>query len=392
MRLLSVVHGPVFGGGHGQMLRLAPLLKDRGWELLAVAPTGSEAARRLRDGGLEVHEMGLHRLRATPDPRIQGPFIASVWREVRALRKVIRAREIDVVQAHGDTNPHVALAAHRERRAVAWQLYDTRTPPRLRHLTMPLVTRVADVIMTWGRALGEAHPGTSGLGDRWIVVFPPVDGSQFRPDPKRRAAAREELAAANGQVVVGAVGMLTPNKGHEYLVRAVAATRRENPEVVARILGPRSAAHAGYELDVRREVGALQLEDAIAIADAGARVPELMPGFDVLALTSVPRSEGMPTVILEAMACGLPVVATDVGAVSELVAHEETGFVVPAGDPDRIAIRLGQLASDPELRARLGEAGRRRFEAEFALDKLAGITADAYAKALAYRAERSAGS
>jgi glycosyltransferase involved in cell wall biosynthesis len=390
MRLLFVVHGPVFGGGQGQMLRLAQPLKERGWDVLAVAPAGSEAAGRMRAGGLEVVEMPLHRLRATPDPRVQLPFVASLRGEIRALRGLIKEREIDAVQAHGDTNPHVALAAHREGRAVVWQLYDTRTPPPLRRVTMVLVTRVADVITTWGRALGEVHPGTSRLGERWVVVFPPVDGARFSPNPARRAAAREELGVAGGQLVVGAVGMLTPNKGFEHFVRAIAAVRRDHPDVVGRILGPSSEAHAAYEADVRREIEQLNADGqtVVDIRDAGPRVSELMPGFDALALTSVPRSEGMPTVILEAMACGLPVVATDVGAVSELIAEGETGYVVAPEDPGAIAARLRELAGDAALRKRMGEAGRRRFETEFALDKLADRTAAAYDLALEHRRTR----
>src|SRR5581483_8065849 len=177
---------------------------------------------------------------------------------------------------------------------------------------MPLVTRVADVITTWGKGLGHAYPGTTRLGERWIPVFPPVDGSQFAPDPEQRAAARAELGIAEGDVAVALVGMRNPSKGHDRFVRALAIARARRPELIGRILGPSSPAHADYERRVQAEADRLGLLDghALEIRDAGTRVPSLLPAFDILALTSVPRSEGMPTVILEAMACGIPVVAT----------------------------------------------------------------------------------
>ena len=391
MRLLFVVHGPVFGGGQGQIIRLREPLAARGWDLLAVTPQGAEAAERLRAGGVEVAEVPLHRLRASPDPRLHVPLVLSMASEVRGLRELIRAESIDVVQAHGDTNPHAALAAHREGVALVWQLYDTRTPVPLRRATMPVVTRLADVITTWGRELGRVHPGTERFGERWVPVFPPVDGAQFRPDPARRAAARAELGLADDAVAVGAVGMLNPSKGHEHFVRAVARARGEAPRVAGRILGPHSPAHAAYDAAVRAEATALGLDaaGALEIRDAGARVAELMPAFDVLALSSVPRSEGMPTVILEAMACGLPVVATDVGAVRELVADGETGTVVPPLDDAALCAAITALAVDPALRERMGAAGRARFESTFSLDVLADTHAHAYALAQRHRRARA---
>lgn len=390
MRGLFVVNNPVFGGGQGQLVRLRAPLLARDWEFVAVTPRGADAAVRLRAGGVEVEEMPLHRLRATPDPRIQLPFAASIPREVTALRRLIRRRGIDLVQVHGDTNQHAAIAGHLEGIAVVWQLYDTRTPRALRRVTMPVVTRIADVITTWGRALGHEYPGTDRLGQRWVPVFPPVDGGEFAPDPARREAARSELGLGDGDVAVAVVGMLNPSKGHDGFVRALALARRERPRLVGRILGPSSPAHAEYERGVRDDARRLGLLDggALQIRDAGARVAALLPGFDVLALSSVPRSEGMPTVILEAMACGLPVVATDVGAVRELVRDGETGFVVAPGDDAALADSLAALSDDSELRTRMGEAGRRRFAETFRLDRLADIHAQAYELALAHRRTR----
>jgi glycosyltransferase involved in cell wall biosynthesis len=392
VRALFVVNNPVFGGGQGQFIRLREPLERRGWEMVAVTPRGADAAARLRAGGVEVEEVALHRLRAKPDPRLQLPFLASFRGEVTELRQLIERRGIDLVQAHGDTNPHAAFAGHGAGAAVVWQIYDTRTPLPLRRVTMPLVARVADVVTTWGRALGREYPGADRLGERWVPVFPPVAEADFGPSPERRAAARAELGIADDAVAVALIGMLNPSKGHDHFVRALARARRDHPELVARMLGPRSPAHADYERAVRAEADELGLfaGGVLDIRDAGARVPELLPGFDLLALSSAPRSEGMPTVILEAMACGLPVVATDVGAVAELVVDGETGFVVPPLDDERFAQALSRLAADAELRERLGAAGRERFEKHFRLEVLADIHVRAFELALEHRRRRTA--
>jgi glycosyltransferase involved in cell wall biosynthesis len=334
--------------------------------------------------------LALHRLRARADPRLHARFFGAMPREVVGLRRLIRREQVGIVQVHGDTNPHGAIAARLEGVAVVWQLYDTRTPPPLRRVTMPLVLRLADVITTWGEQLGREYPGATSLGERWISVFPPVDGAQFAPDPARRASARAELGLGADDVAVACIGMRNPSKGHDRFVRALAIARRGRPSLVGRILGPDSPAHADYERRFRAEAQSLGLLDghALDIRDAGSRVPELLPAFDILALSSVPRSEGMPTVILEAMACGIPVVATHVGAVAELVEAGSTGLVVPPEDDEALAAGLARLASDAELRAHLGEAGRRRFDEVFQLERLADRHARAYELAVSHARTR----
>lgn len=392
MRVLSVIHGPVFGGGHSQMIRLRRPLAARGCETIGVVPAEPGNARpRLEATGVDVVSTPLHRLRATADPVTHVRFLRRFWPEIGALRELIRDRHIDVVQAHGDTNPHVAIAAHLERTAVVWQLYDTRTPMPLRRVTMPLVVRLADAMTTWGEALARDHPGTERLGHRLLTVFPPVDTREFRPDRGRRAAARERLNVPERATVIGTVGNLNPSKGHEYLLRAAQLVRQRQPDTVVRILGAQSPAHAAYETSLRSEARDSGLGDpsVLDMADPGAGVADLMPAFDVFALTSVPRSEGIPTVILEAMACGIPVVATDVGAITELVEDGKTGFVVPPLDPEAVAAAILRLIGDEALRDSFGRAARRRAEDRYDIEALAEVHHRAYQVALEHRRARS---
>jgi glycosyltransferase involved in cell wall biosynthesis len=384
-RLLSVIHGPVFGGGFNQMVQLRGPFQDHGWETTAVATTEpGNAVERLRGAGVETVVMPLHRLRATPDPRVQGRFAASIWPEIRSLRRVIRERRIDLVQAHGDTNPHAAIAGHLEGVAVVWQLYDTRTPRALRHVTMPVVTRVADAITTWGEELARVHPGTMDLGERHVVVFPPVDADRFRPDPERRRSARSELGVSDDDFLIGAVGVRNPTKGYEWLARALARVRAERPEIQVRVLGSLSPVHAEYEQSVLDEIAVLGVGDIFEITDPGARVPELMPGFDALILSSVARSEGIPTVILEAMACGIPVISTEVGAVREVLTPD-AGILIPPEEIEPMARAMGRLAGDRDQAAALGGRGRELVEERYRLEICADRHLRAYELALEHR-------
>jgi glycosyltransferase involved in cell wall biosynthesis len=388
MRLLSVIHGPAFGGAHNQALCLAEPLARLGVSTTVALPSeAGEAADRLRRGGIEVLPMPLGRVRASPRPGPHLRLARALRGDMGRLRAAIRATGADVVQVHGPTNPQAALAARLEpETAVVWQLLDTRTPVPLRHALMPLVTRLADSITTWGRRLADEHPGTTRLGERVLTVYPPV-GDRFRPPgEEEREEARRRLSVA-GSPLVGSVGVLNPQKGHEHLIAALAEVARSVPEVRGRIIGADSPGHPDYRrlLEARaRELG-LDRDGRLGIVDPGAEVAALLAGLDLFVLASARRSEGMPTAILEAMACGLPVVATDVGAVDELVEDGVTGMLVAPEDPQALASAIAELLADPDRAAALGRAGRARAVERFGIEALAERHHRAYEIALAHR-------
>jgi glycosyltransferase involved in cell wall biosynthesis len=389
-RVLSVMHGPVFGGAHNQLVRLHPLLAAAGFETIAAVPPDADAAAaRIEAAGIEVLRLPLVRFRGTAGPLTNLRTLAGLRREMRAIREAIRAHGIDLLQAHAVINLQAPVAAHREGVAIAWQLLDTRAPMALRRLTMPYVTRRADVLVSWGVAVAREHPGATGFGERLVVVYPPVDPT-LAPDPQRRAAARERFRVGPETPVVGTLGVRQPQKGHEYFVRAAARVHRARPDVAFRLLGEPSPRHAPQMEAVETEAAQLGLTgpETIEFVDPGRKALELVQGLDVFALTSLAHSEGMPTAILEAMACGKPVVSTDVGSVRELVEDGVSGFVVPPRNPEALAAAILRLLDDAELREQMGAAGRARAESQFALDRLADLHAGAYRKALAHRVRR----
>ena len=389
IRLLSVIHGPAFGGAHNQARCLAGPLLERGVETIVVVPAEAEsAASRLREAGINAVTTPLRRLRATADPRTQARFAAALLPDVRRLGRLIRRLEIDVVQVHGATNPHGALAAHREGSAVVWQLLDTRAPLMLRRMAMPLVARLSDVMTTWGVELARVHPGAERLGARLITVYPPVEESRFQPDPDRRAHARAQLGIEGDVPLIGTVGVLNPQKSHGDLIRAAEIVHRQRPDARFRVLGASSPAHGAYEQRLREEVRGRGLEEVFGFLDPRREVDLLIQGLDLFVLTSAPRSEGMPTAILEAMACAKPVIATDVGAVRELVDAGTTGLLVRPEAPKEVAAGILELLSNPDRARRLGSNGRRRARAEFGLERLADLHADAYRNALKHRRSR----
>ena len=381
MKVLFVIHYPVFGGPHNQALLLSRSLAREGVEMAVLLPDEpGNAADRLRAGGVEVFTMRLHRVRATPHPAEQLRFLRGLRREVRAIRRLIRERGFDIVQLGGLVNPHGAFAARRENVPVVWQILDTRPPMALRRVMMPLVLRLADVVMTTGRAVADVHPGAAGLGERLRPFYPPVEPEVFAPARADRETARADFGFQSDDLVLVSVGNLNPQKGHEDLIRAAALARRVRPELKVLVAGAPHPTHRSYEEGLQRLSEELGLEVGKDIVFAGALtdVRPALAAADVFVLASVPRSEGAPTAIEEAMMMELPVVATDVGSVREVVEDGRTGFVVPPLDPQRLAEAILEVLDNPETRTSFGTRGRARAIERFSADECARVHLEAY--------------
>ncbi len=388
MRVLSVIHYPVFGGPHNRAIQLADAFRRLGWVLSVVVPDEpGNAYQRLSSAGIDVMAVPLSRLRATRSLRVQSNYAMRFWPDVRSLRAIIRNQGIDVIWIGGLANPHGAIAGRKEGAGVVWQLLDTRLPAVLRAAFSPVVSRLADVVECEGTAVQSAHPGITRLGNRVSQCVPTVDTDLFRPGPGKRARARAILNLNADDIVIGTVGNVNPQKGHKLFVRAAAELRRTMPDAKFVILGAEYPNHAEYAAEVRtlaRESGLTVGKDLILI-DAAEQVPVLAQSFDLFWMTSEPRSEAMGTAVCEAMSLQLPVVATDVGSVGEAVRPGRTGLMVPPHDAEALAKATLSILQSPDRGNQMGRCGRAIAEAEFATD----VSAAQHARAFEMAAERA---
>ncbi len=386
-RLLFVVHYPVYGGPHNRALRLAEPLRAHGWSTHVLLPDEpGNAVQRFQDAGIPTTTMRLHRLRVSRSPMPHVALIAGLAPEVLRIRRLIRSLDIDLVVIGGLVNPHAALAARMAGVPVAWQIIDSRAPQLVRATLRPLVQRLASVVMTTGTTIADEHGVSSRMRDRWFPFFSPVDVDRFVPDPRRRTAARRELGFGDNDLVIGTVGTLNPQKGHATFIRAASEVLRSHPNARFLILGAGHDTHQHLERELwglAHDLG-LQLGTNLVVRDPGARVNELAPAIDVFWLTSEPRSEGVPTVLMEAMAMAIPVVSTDVGGVREIVEDGLTGFVVSPRSPGDQARATLPLLEDPDLRARIGAEGRAQATSRFRTDACLDVHLRAFEFALEY--------
>ena len=201
------------------------------------------------------------------------------------------------------------------------------------------------------------------VGHRAVVVYPAV------PIP---SAGRK---VSPGGPTIGAAGRLVPMKGFVHLIRAMARVRERHPGARLEIAGS-----GPLHDELMREVRTLRLEDSVALLGWRSDLAPLLERWDVYAQPSVVEPFGIAA--LEAMAAGLPVVATTGSGLQEFVEHGRSGWLVPPADSEELSERLTSLLADPEMRAAMGEAGRSRARDRFSPEKMVSSIRSVYENVL----------
>jgi glycosyltransferase involved in cell wall biosynthesis len=190
--------------------------------------------------------------------------------------------------------------------------------------------------------------------------------------------------SANGPPVVGIVGRLAPWKGQHVFIDAIARVQRKHSALQGRIIGSPLFGEEEYSQSLRRRVEALGLADVVQFVGFRHDVAEELAGLTIAVHAStIPEPFGQ--VVVEAMACGVPIVATDAGGPAEILEHGSDGLLVPPGDADALAAAVIQLLEDANLRMRLTEAATRKVQ-RYRPERVAAEVEAVYAAVLGRRA------
>ncbi len=385
VRVLHVITRLIIGGAQENTMLTAALLDPTRYtvEVISGPQTGPE-------GSLipEVRARG-----------IQLTILPSLVREIRPLKdlaafaglaRLIRRRRYDIVHTHSSKAgilgrwaarlagiPIIVHTVH------GWAHHDRQRPlvRRIYVLLERITQRVTDrLVAVSPRNIEKGLADAIAAPEKYVTIRSGIELDRFRVPARPREAVRAELGIPQGAVVVGTVTRLSPQKAPLDFVAAaaqVAAQRRDAHFVIVGD-GPLRA-------EVEAQVSALGLARRVRLTGLRRDVPDLLHSFDIFALTSL--WEGLPRVLPQAMAAGLPIVATAVDGNAEAVTDGENGFLTPAGDPPAMAAALLRLLESPALREDMGRVGQTMVE-EFGAVKMVQDIAALYEALLAERAIR----
>ena len=352
MRVLHVDPERAWGGGEVQVVALVRELAQRGHASTVAAHPGGPLARAAAAAGARVVPLG----------------VANHF-DVRAALVLRRlAPDFDVVHFHTARAHALApLSRGRGARLVVTRRMDyvPAGGPYVRFL----YNRAVDAVIAISEGVRAALVRVGVRTERIRVVPSGIDAARLAAPPHARAAVRREWGLGDEDVAVVVVGALEARKGHAVLLAAAAALAPAAPRLRYVFCGEGRQAEA-----LARAAAAL--DGAVEMVGFRRDVAACLAAADVVALPSL--QEGLGVAALEAMAAGRPVVASRVGGLAEAVVHEETGLLVPPGDPTALATALARLARDPGLRARLGAAGRERVLGRYTAARMAEGTLACY--------------
>jgi glycosyltransferase involved in cell wall biosynthesis len=317
-----------------------------------------------------------------PIRSLYGPrTVRNQWRFTQDLRR----EGVDLVHAYGFyPNVFCVPSARVAGCATIASVRDTGVftdRVRLKTLFQKTACRLADRVIANSTAVRDWLVGL-GLNENDIDVIP--NGIEV-PHAQPRCTdfpIRRELGIAEAAPVVAVVSRLNPKKGIEFFLEAVAAVRNRLPEARFLIVGG-SYFDPKYQPELERLASDLGLGDRIIFTGERNDIPKLLREVNLSVLPSL--SEGLSNSLLEAMAAGLPVVATNVGGNPEVVHHDRTGLLVPPKDPGALTDAMVRILQSQSLARQFGEAGFERVKNQFSLAATVRRTEELYMRVLEQR-------
>jgi sugar transferase (PEP-CTERM/EpsH1 system associated) len=374
IKIVHVVHSFGVGGLENGVVNLINHLDEHFEHTVLCLSRSGAMAKRLENQRVAVVEMRL------PTDKFRFPILK--------LSRVLRAIGPDIVHTRGWSSvdaisaarvtgiPHVVHGEH------GWEAADPQGRNRKRILVRKCLSPLVDRFVTVSDDLKRWLSHVVGISERKITrIHNGVDVHRFSIG--QRDAARRLLGLDDAAFVVGTVGRLDPVKDHSSLLHGFQSLAQSEPPACLLVIGGGPMREV-----IQTEAQRLGIADRVKFLGERGDIPLLLQALDVFALTSV--AEGISNTILEAMASGLPVIATRVGGNPELVEHGVTGQMISTRDVSALTEALRSYLSDAELRRVHGANARERVEQHFSLERMAAQYANLYLGLLDRQVEKVA--
>ncbi|MCP2620325.1 glycosyltransferase [Candidatus Aminicenantes bacterium AC-334-K16] len=357
MSLFQIDAGKGWRGGQRQSLLLCRLLLQQKFPCYLVAQPGSPLARKAREEGIPVITL-----------RMRGE--ADFWAATR-LALILKRKKCQLIHYH---DAHAVMLG-----ALASRIAKVPLRVLTRRVDFPLNENLVsrwkyqkniDAFIAVSTGVQDVLV-KGGIERRKIYVVP--DGIDFTPyeENKERGALRVELNFSPDDYVVGIVAHLADHKGHKYLIEAIRLLKEKLPQVRLIIVG-----EGPLKLELSRQVKDFHLEDVVFFLGFREDIPRILASLDLFVLSS--HLEGLGSSLLEAMASRLPVVATRVGGIPDVVIHQETGLLVPPKNPPALAEAILDMYTHRERARQMGQKGYEVVHRKFSAEAMASRVIDVY--------------
>lgn len=351
LRILHTESSHGWGGQEIRILTEARGMQDRGHEVMIATTGNAELLPAAAKLGLPTAVLPMRRKGI---PELLG---------VRAWLAANHGR-FDVINTHSSTDSWLVALS---------RLTIAGCPPilRTRHVSTVVNTSfttrwlylnaTAHIVVTGEALRRQLHEQNGFPMEHMTSIRTGIDLRRFRPLDK---AAMRELLGVPDKTVIGILATLRDWKGHDYLLDALVVLRQRFPDLYLLVVGdgPRRA-------HLEKRVDELGLRDIVRFAGNQDNVEQWLATIDIFALPSY-GEEGVPQAIMQAMACGLPVISTRVGAIPEAVVADQTGLLIPKRDSAALTAAIADLLQEPAKRQQFSSAAVEYARANFGIDEM----------------------
>lgn len=351
LRVANIILDGRFGGPQNRIYQVARHLKRDGIETTVILPDkGSEVfARKLQENGIGLRQLRLHRL--TRQMMHLSAYLLLFVPEVLKLTSALRNCEVALVHCNSAWQIKSVLAARFAGLPAIWHLNDTEMPFLLKPAFKMLSANYCDAFIAAGQRVKSYYFRDPRLAGKPVrVINPPVDITHFDPGA---VCEDQRLSKVQGLKIV-TIGNINPTKGMEHFLQMAARLNQRYRGLNFFLVGPVFASQKKYSQKLKRLAQELDLNN-LHFYGAAADVAPVLKSADIFVCTSL--SESGPMTVFEAMSMAKPIVSTDVGDVSRFIRDGESGYVVPVGDAEILAAKVGLLIDDPQ-RGRFGQRAR----------------------------------
>jgi glycosyltransferase involved in cell wall biosynthesis len=347
--MLTILHTESSMGWGGQEIRIMQEslgMTKRGHRIIIAAPKKSIISKRAKDAGINTFPAHFQK---------RNPI------SVLKLLSLINRERPDIINTHSSSDSWITTIAARlsTSRPKIIRTRHLSTPISRSYLSRLLYDLLPDAVITTGEEIRQRMIYYNNFDASKIFSIPTgVDLKRFNPENVKSA-----FKVTNG-FSIGMIGVLRSWKGHKFFIEAVPEILSQIPDAVFYITGDGPQ----YE-NIRNLIQGLSLQNKVFMLGHREDIPEIIAAINVIVHPSY-ANEGVPQTILQAMAMGKPVIASDTGGIKEVVINRQTGFLIEPKNPDQLAEKIIDLYKNPELRMKLGKEGRKLVEKNYSVEKM----------------------
>lgn len=364
MNPLKIIHTEASDGWGGQEIRIVQEslgLIGRGHQVVIAAPGHSTIYTRAQQIGIEVVRSDVHRKSAA---------------SVCAFHTLLKKMQPDIVNTHSSADSWVASVAAQGLLSKKPKIIRTRhlsTPISRSFLSRIIYDMLPDAVMTTGEEIRNRMIRVNRFrADKILSVPTGIDLGRFDP------ASVQPAGITKGGCAVGMLGVLRSWKGHQYFLQAIPEIKRHIPSSQFFLAGD-----GPQKENIEKMIREMGLQGDVTMLGHREDVPDVLAALDIVVHPSY-ANEGVPQSILQALAMERAVVASDTGAIGEVILDRQTGFLIEPKRPDLIAAKVVELCANPETRTVFGAAGRRLVEQKHSFEYMLDTIEALYRKLLGY--------